>query len=140
VVEHGYTECDHGDGQQLFLDQMRAYWVPWSLANKGLLAGILMTASRSLQSLYPDNALYSTSLLVYKNECISLARKAISRKTESISDYDIALALVLGAEEVTIPSLVQCQTIPVPNRASSSWLVISKGSTYIAKPLLRWPS
>ncbi|KAH8804380.1 hypothetical protein F5884DRAFT_406185 [Xylogone sp. PMI_703] len=99
VVDYGYTECDHGGGQALFLRQVRSCWVPWSLTHQGLLAGILMTACRSLVALFPHITYYRVKLLKYKSECINIARAALSLEDRPCNDYTIAIALVLAAEE-----------------------------------------
>lgn len=68
VVDNGYTECDHGPKQALFLNQVRSCWVPWSMAHEGLLAGLLMTACRSLVTIH-RNQIYGQPVSVEDAEC-----------------------------------------------------------------------
>ncbi|QYT03697.1 hypothetical protein H0G86_010643 [Trichoderma simmonsii] len=99
VVDNGYVNCgacsSHGEP---FRQPVNSCWVPWSLEDDGLLAGLLMTACRSLVSFQTQNEFHATLLLRYKNECVQMIRAAISN-TE-ISDQTIVLALVLAAEEL----------------------------------------
>lgn len=62
-----------------------------------------MAACRSLLVLHPDDDSYRVSLLRYKSECIQILRAALSASDgREISDYTIALALVLTTEEASI--------------------------------------
>ncbi|KAL6872177.1 hypothetical protein J3F83DRAFT_760498 [Trichoderma novae-zelandiae] len=88
VVDNGYTGCIHSETEQALLKKVRSQFVPWSLTERGLLAGLLMAACRSL-----------VSLLKYKSECFKILRAALSAPDRCISDYTIALALVLSTEE-----------------------------------------
>lgn len=61
-----------------------------------------MAACRSLLVLHPDDDSYRVSLLRYKSECIQILRAALSASDgREISDYTIALALVLTTEEAS---------------------------------------
>lgn len=104
VIDHGYTDCIHNETEQLLLQNVRSRFVPWSLTERGLQAGLLMAACRSLLTLYPENETYKVSLLKYKSECIEILRTALSDPEQCISDHTIALALVLSTEEVSIPA------------------------------------
>ncbi|UKZ81553.1 hypothetical protein TrVFT333_009325 [Trichoderma virens FT-333] len=100
VVDHGYTDCIHTETEQLLLQNVRSQFVPWSLTERGLQAGLFMAACRSLLTLHPENDSYRVSLLKYKSECIKILRAALSDSDGGdISDYSIALALVLSTEE-----------------------------------------
>lgn len=99
VVDHGYTECIHSEAEQALLQKVRSQFVPWSLTERGLLAGLFMAACRSLLTLHPENDSYRVSLLKYKSECFEILRGALSTPDRCISDYTIALALVLATEE-----------------------------------------
>ncbi|KKO99619.1 hypothetical protein THAR02_08291 [Trichoderma harzianum] len=100
VVDNGYTDCIHTETEQLLLQNVRSQFVPWSLTERGLQAGLLMAACRSLLVLHPDDDSYRVSLLRYKSECIQILRAALSASDgREISDYTIALALVLTTEE-----------------------------------------
>ncbi|KAK0759403.1 hypothetical protein N5P37_007591 [Trichoderma harzianum] len=103
VVDNGYTDCIHTETEQLLLQNVRSQFVPWSLTERGLQAGLLMAACRSLLVLHPDDDSYRVSLLRYKSECIQILRAALSASDgREISDYTIALALVLTTEEASI--------------------------------------
>lgn len=104
VIDHGYTDCIHNETEQLLLQNVRSRFVPWSLTERGLQAGLLMAACRSLLTLYPENETYKVSLLKYKSQCIEILRSALSDPDQRISDHTIALALVLSTEEVSIPA------------------------------------
>ncbi|TFB00804.1 hypothetical protein CCMA1212_007552 [Trichoderma ghanense] len=78
VVDHGYTGCIHSETEQALLQKVRAQFVPWSLTDRGLLAGLFMAACRSLLTLHPDNDSYRVSLLKYKSECFTILRGALS--------------------------------------------------------------
>lgn len=83
------------------MQETRSQWVPWALADCNLLAGILMAACHSLYELYPQTATFHILYLRYKWECIQAIQKALSRQVFA-SDSTIALAVVLGAEEVRL--------------------------------------
>ncbi|KAK5989209.1 hypothetical protein PT974_10711 [Cladobotryum mycophilum] len=102
VIDHGYSACVYGEVRERLLGQVRTTWLPWSLADPGLLSALLMTACRSLITLYPDNQAYKIALLKYKNECIQTARAALTQNDGMPSDHIIALALVLACEEVIL--------------------------------------
>ncbi|PTB49613.1 hypothetical protein M431DRAFT_97359 [Trichoderma harzianum CBS 226.95] len=98
-VDNGYVNCGTCSSRgEPFRQPVNSCWVPWSLVDDGLLAGLLMTACRSLVSFQTQNEFHATLLLRYKNECVKMIRAAISN-TE-IGDQTIALALVLAAEEL----------------------------------------
>ncbi|KAL7803309.1 hypothetical protein V8C44DRAFT_280811 [Trichoderma aethiopicum] len=99
VVNHGYTNCIHSETEQALLQKVRTEFVPWSLTERGLLAGLLMAACRSLLVFHPENDTYRVSLLKYKSECFEILRAALSTPDRRISDCTIALALVLATEE-----------------------------------------
>ncbi|KAL7947632.1 hypothetical protein V8C42DRAFT_290479 [Trichoderma barbatum] len=100
VVDHGYTDCVHAETEQLLLQNVRSQFVPWSLTERGLRAGLFMAACRSLLGLHPENDSYRVLLLKYKSECIKILRAALSVSDGGvISDHTIALALVLATEE-----------------------------------------
>lgn len=100
VVDHGYTDCIHTETEQLLLQNVRSRFVPWSLTERGLQGGLFMAACRSLLILHPDDDRYRISLLRYKSECIEILRAALADPDRCISDYTIALSLVLSTEEV----------------------------------------
>lgn len=104
VIDHGYTDCIHNETEQSLLQNVRSRFVPWSLTERGLQAGLLMAACRSLLALHPKNEAYKVSLLKYKSECIEILRTALSDPDQGISDHTIALALVLSTEEVSLPT------------------------------------
>lgn len=110
VIDHGYTDCIHNETEQLLLQNVRSRFVPWSLTDRGLQAGLFMAACRSLLTLYPENETYKVSLLKYKSECIEILRTALSDPDQCISDHTIALALVLSTEEVSLPT----KAMPIP--------------------------
>ncbi|KAL7953421.1 hypothetical protein V8C34DRAFT_318186 [Trichoderma compactum] len=100
VVDHGYTDCIHTETEQLLLQNVRSKFVPWSLTERGLQAGLFMAACRSLLVLHPEDDSYRVSLLKYKSKCIKILRAALSVSDgRDISDYTIALALVSTTEE-----------------------------------------
>ncbi|KAH0524257.1 hypothetical protein TsFJ059_006788 [Trichoderma semiorbis] len=108
VVDNGYTDCIHTETEQLLLQNVRSQFVPWSLTKRGLQAGLLMAACRSLLVLHPDDDSYRVSLLRYKSECIQILRAALSASDgREISDYTIALALVLTTEEFLSGNLME---------------------------------
>ncbi|KAL7906564.1 hypothetical protein GGI35DRAFT_458419 [Trichoderma velutinum] len=108
VVDHGYTDCIHTETEQLLLQNVRSQFVPWSLTERGLQAGLFMAACRSLLVLHPENDSYRVSLLKYKSECIKILRAALSVSDgRDISDYTIALALVLTTEEFLSGNLME---------------------------------
>ncbi|PTB62723.1 hypothetical protein BBK36DRAFT_1128494 [Trichoderma citrinoviride] len=99
VIDHGYTDCMHSETEQALLQRVRSQFVPWSLTERGLLAGLFMAACRSLLTLHPENDAYRVSLLKYKSECFEILRASLSTPEKCISDHTIALALVLATEE-----------------------------------------
>ncbi|KAH0496024.1 hypothetical protein TgHK011_009544 [Trichoderma gracile] len=105
VVDHGYTGCIHSETEQALLQKVRSQFVPWSLTERGLLAGLFMAACRSLLTLHPENDSYRVSLLKYKSECFEILRGALSAPERCIDDYTIALALVLATEEFLCGSM-----------------------------------
>ncbi|KAL6903308.1 hypothetical protein GGI43DRAFT_401706 [Trichoderma evansii] len=109
VIDHGYTDCIHNETEQLLLQNVRSRFVPWSLTERGLQAGLFMAACRSLLALYPENETYKVSLLKYKSECIKILRTALSDPDKSISDHTIALALVLSTEEFLSGNVIECR-------------------------------
>lgn len=107
VIDHGYTDCIHNETEQLLLQNVRSRFVPWSLTERGLQAGLLMAACRSLLTLHPENETYKVSLLKYKSECIEILRAALSDPDHCISDHTIALALVLSTEEFLSGNVIE---------------------------------
>lgn len=107
VIDHGYTDCIHTETEQLLLQNVRSRFVPWSLTERGLQAGLLMAACRSLLTLHPENETYKVSLLKYKSECIEILRAALSDPDRCISDHTIALALVLSTEEFLSGNVIE---------------------------------
>lgn len=100
VIDNGYAVGARS--QDLLLIQgVKAYWLPWMLTDSGLIAAALMSASRSLATLYPNDRKFRFLALKYKNECITTARYALQDKDRCIDDYTIALALMLATEEVS---------------------------------------
>ncbi|KAM0263905.1 hypothetical protein ACHAQJ_000940 [Trichoderma viride] len=107
VVDHGYTDCIHNETEQQLLQNVRSRFVPWSLTERGLQAGLFMAACRSLLVLNPEYETYRVSLLKYKSECIEILRAALSDPGRSVSDYTIALALVLSTEEFLSGNIIE---------------------------------
>ncbi|KAL7934755.1 hypothetical protein V8C35DRAFT_301764 [Trichoderma chlorosporum] len=108
VIDHGYTECIHTETEQRLLQNVRSQFVPWSLTERGLQAGLFMAACRSLLALNPGDDSYRVLLLKYKSECIKILRAALSVSDgRDISDQSIALALVLTTEEFLSGNLME---------------------------------
>ncbi|KAL6693334.1 hypothetical protein J3F84DRAFT_380576 [Trichoderma pleuroticola] len=106
VVDNGYVNCGACSSRgEPFIQQVKSYWIPWSLMNNDLLAHLLTSACRSLISFQAQNDLHATLLLKYKNECAQMIRTALS--SIEISDHTIALALVLATEELMIGGLTE---------------------------------
>ncbi|KAL7907057.1 hypothetical protein GGI35DRAFT_457577 [Trichoderma velutinum] len=106
VVDKGYVNCGARSSRgEPFMRRVSSCWVPWSLMNDGLLAGLLMTACRSVISFQAQNEYHATLRLKYKNESIRIVRAALS--STKISDQTIALALVLAAEEFIAGNLTE---------------------------------
>lgn len=104
MFEHGYTACRKAKEMGDWFPHIKTNWVPWTLANPGLFAGILQASCHNLILLNPDNTLYPRLLLKYKADAIHELRKALSQKEERASDTTIALAFMLAVEEVSTPS------------------------------------
>lgn len=143
VIDHGYTDCIHNETEQLLLQNVRSRFVPWSLTERGLQAGLLMAACRSLLTLHPENETYKVSLLKYKSECIEILRAALSNPDRCISDYTIALALVLSTEEVSFPTkaipVFFVETCSLQNEFSFSFsLAMSSNIGYMVKQFSEW--
>ncbi|KAL6890096.1 hypothetical protein GGI43DRAFT_425741 [Trichoderma evansii] len=99
VVDNGYQNWNNGPGctTEDFLWHMKMNFVPWALANKHLLASVLMISCYNLSTLYPKNNLLKTLHLDYKGKCIETVRDALSQE-QPITDAVITLALMLVAE------------------------------------------
>jgi hypothetical protein len=102
-----------------------------------------MAACRSLLTLHPENETYKVSLLKYKSECIEILRGALSDPDHCISDYTIALALVLSTEEVSfptkaVPTLFVENCFLRPEFSTSFSLAMSSNIGYMATRLSEW--
>lgn len=89
------------DGEPVYDQNMKSYWLPFAITDVGLMNGVFLIASRSLAVLY-SNETFILQALKYKGVCIRSINVAISQEGIMISDSTIAKALVLASDEVLL--------------------------------------
>lgn len=101
VIDNGYAVGTRSQ-QPLLIQGVKTYWLPWMMTDPGLTVAAMMSASRSLTTLYPESGQFRFLALKYKNECIQIASAALRDNERCTDDFTIALALMLATEEVSL--------------------------------------
>jgi hypothetical protein len=75
-------------------------WLPFALADQGLLAGLLLHSCRSLGMLSESKS-YDDMYNTYKHRCIRSIYESLSAENIRVSDETIAMVMVLLSESVS---------------------------------------
>lgn len=79
-------------------------WLPFALADPGLLAALLLQSCRSLESIgicsRTGSHSYADSYLAYKQQCIQWVNRCVASERERASDATIAMVMLLLTESV----------------------------------------
>jgi hypothetical protein len=82
-------------------------WVPFALADIGLLSGMFLAACRDLSlSDHPRKSVFSTMALQYKLACLGALKSAISTDPSAPDDAAVAKVIALVSDEVSQTPLV----------------------------------
>jgi hypothetical protein len=76
------------------------YWLPFALADPGLLTTLLLNSCRSLWMLSGLQH-YADMYSIYKHQCIWSANNSLSSEDTMVSDTTIAMVMVLLSESVS---------------------------------------
>ncbi|KAK0611387.1 hypothetical protein B0T14DRAFT_327053 [Immersiella caudata] len=80
--------------------RMIADWVPFALADVGLLSGIFLASCRDLSlSNHPQKALFSTMALQYKLACLQALKSAPYAEPSAPNDAAVAKVIALVSDE-----------------------------------------
>ncbi|KAK8097513.1 hypothetical protein PG984_016652 [Apiospora sp. TS-2023a] len=93
-------------------------WLPFALADPGLLATLLLQSCRSLESIIspgppgPGGSYYycaSGAYLSYKQQCIRWVNRCVASESQRATDGTIAMVMVLLAESYLLGNLEEWQ-------------------------------
>lgn len=84
---------------------MAKSWMQMAATDAGVLAGVLLVASRHLSTL-KNAEIYANQALKYKTECIRMLNLALSLEGQSVSDATILKTLALASDAVSLDLLV----------------------------------
>ncbi|KAH8892387.1 hypothetical protein GQ53DRAFT_822611 [Thozetella sp. PMI_491] len=79
-------------------------WLPFALADLGLLTSLLLQSCRSLKTLSRFET-YDSMYTAYRGQCIRLLNKSLSSKDTRLSDTTIAMVMVLVGESYSLGNL-----------------------------------
>ncbi|KAK4447828.1 hypothetical protein QBC34DRAFT_486082 [Podospora aff. communis PSN243] len=83
--------------------RMVADWVPFALADVGLLSGMFLAACRDLSlSDHPRKGVFYTMALQYKLSCLRALKSAISADPSAPDDAAVAKVIALVADEIAL--------------------------------------
>ncbi|CEJ93757.1 hypothetical protein VHEMI09326 [[Torrubiella] hemipterigena] len=101
--------CNHSGEEDLFLELVNSFWLPFIITDPGLLAAVLLASCRNMllhnrraDALGEGQANWSELALKYKIECISSVNTAIVTELPYISDATIAKTMVMATDEASV--------------------------------------
>ncbi|KAK8054790.1 hypothetical protein PG993_000017 [Apiospora rasikravindrae] len=80
-------------------------WVPFALADPGLLAALLLQSCRSLEKSIGRPGSYAETYMAYKQQCIRWVNKCVSSEQQRASDVTISMVMVLLTESYILGNL-----------------------------------
>ncbi|KAK8036394.1 hypothetical protein PG991_001531 [Apiospora marii] len=92
-------------------------WLPFALADPGLLAALLLQACRSLEGSssssssigHRPRSYYADTYLAYKQQCIRWVNRCVTSEHERATDATIAMVMVLLTESYLLGNLEEWQ-------------------------------
>ncbi|KAK8043949.1 hypothetical protein PG994_012787 [Apiospora phragmitis] len=79
-------------------------WLPFALADPGLLAALLLQACRSLEGICRPGS-YTDTYMIYKEQCIQWVNKCVASEHRRASDATISMVMVLLTESYLMGNL-----------------------------------
>ncbi|KAK6863495.1 hypothetical protein PG995_000023 [Apiospora arundinis] len=90
--------------QPWFTSMQLKCWLPFALADPGLLAALLLQSCRSLESLDRLGS-YGDMYATYKQQCLRWVNECVSYEHQRASDASIAMVMVLLTESYVLGNL-----------------------------------
>ncbi|KAK8021927.1 hypothetical protein PG990_007065 [Apiospora arundinis] len=90
--------------QPWFTSMQLKCWLPFALADPGLLAALLLQSCRSLESLGTLGS-YGDMYATYKQQCLRWVNECVSYEHRRASDASIAMVMVLLTESYVLGNL-----------------------------------
>ncbi|KAK8096253.1 hypothetical protein PG999_014275 [Apiospora kogelbergensis] len=90
------------DAQPWFTSMQLKCWLPFALADPGLLATLLLQSCRSLESTGDSGSYYTATYANYKQQCIQWVNHCLSSEDRRTSDATVAMVMVLLTESYVL--------------------------------------
>ncbi|KAK8087545.1 hypothetical protein PG997_002506 [Apiospora hydei] len=108
VILFNRGRCREGGGSSSppwFTSMQLKCWLPFALADHGLLASLLLQSCRSLESSIGRPGSYTDTYMVYKQKCIQWVNECVSSEHRRASDATISMVTVLLTESYILGNL-----------------------------------
>ncbi|KAF7557937.1 hypothetical protein G7Z17_g328 [Cylindrodendrum hubeiense] len=94
----------NGNTHTWFTSMQLKCWLPFALADRGLLQALFLQSCRSLGMLSGSQS-YDSMYAAYKHQCIRFTNKSLSFDNTRFSDATIAMVMVLLSESYSLGNL-----------------------------------
>jgi hypothetical protein len=109
VIPTSAMQCPPISYDTSYVEKVKSQLVPYSMADPGMLSGLLLIACRSLAAMTGDEK-YKERALIYKTQCISSIRSDIEMPHGEPGDDTVVKALYLASDEVSRTNFQEYQS------------------------------